>query len=60
MSCASRVPAIRWRPLVLCGAHAADRVMIKGEWSVVDGAPLGVDVARLRAQHGKAAKRFVE
>jgi 8-oxoguanine deaminase len=46
--------------LVLCGAHAADRVMIKGEWSVVDGAPLGVDVARLRAQHGKAAKRFVE
>jgi 8-oxoguanine deaminase len=44
--------------LVLCGAHAADRVMIKGEWRVVDGAPLGVDVARLRAQHGKAAKRF--
>jgi 8-oxoguanine deaminase len=46
--------------LVLCGAHAADRVMVKGEWRVVDGAPLGVDVARLRAQHGKAAERFVE
>ena len=46
--------------LVLCGAHAADRVMIKGEWRVLDGAPLGVDVVRLRAQHGKAAKRFVE
>ena len=46
--------------LVLCGAHAADRVMIKGEWRLVDGAPLGVDVARLRAQHGKAAKSFVE
>jgi 8-oxoguanine deaminase len=46
--------------LVLCGAHAADRVMIKGEWRVVDGAPLGVDLARLRAQHGKAAERFVE
>jgi hypothetical protein len=39
--------------LVLCGAHAADRVMIKGEWRVVDGAPIGVDVARLRAQHGR-------
>jgi 8-oxoguanine deaminase len=26
----------------------------------VDGAPLGVDVARLRAQHGRAAERFVE
>jgi 8-oxoguanine deaminase len=46
--------------LVLCGAHAADRVMIKGEWRVVDGAPLGADLARLRAQHGKAAERFVE
>jgi 8-oxoguanine deaminase len=46
--------------LVLCGAHAADRVMINGEWRLVDGAPLGVDVARLRAQHGKAAKSFVE
>jgi 8-oxoguanine deaminase len=46
--------------LVLCGAHAADRVMIKGEWRVVDGAPLGVDLARLRTQHGKAAERFVE
>jgi 8-oxoguanine deaminase len=46
--------------LVLCGAHAADRVMIKGQWRVVDSAPLGVDVSRLRAQHGKAAKRFIE
>ena len=46
--------------LVLCGAHAADRVMIKGEWRVVDGAPLGADIARLRAQHGKAAERFAE
>jgi hypothetical protein len=27
---------------------------------VVDSAPLGVDVSRLRAQHGKAAKRFIE
>jgi 8-oxoguanine deaminase len=45
--------------LVLCGAHAADRVMVKGEWRVVDGQPLGVDVARLRAEHGAAAKAFL-
>ena len=45
--------------LVLCGAHAADRVMIKGEWRLVDGAPIGVDVGRLRAAHGEAAQRFL-
>jgi len=45
--------------LVLCGAHAADRVMVKGEWRVEDGAPKGVDVARLRAEHGAAAKAFL-
>lgn len=45
--------------LVLCGAHAADRVMIKGEWRVVDGAPLGTDLARLRAEHGRAAAAFL-
>jgi 8-oxoguanine deaminase len=46
--------------LVLCGAHRADRVMIAGEWRVVDGMPVGVDVARLRAEHGAAARRFLE
>ena len=46
--------------LVLCGAHAADRVMIRGEWRVIDGAPLGVDVARLRAEHGAAALAFLK
>jgi 8-oxoguanine deaminase len=45
--------------LVLCGAHRADRVMIGGEWRVVDGQPLGVDVARLRAEHGAVALRFL-
>jgi 8-oxoguanine deaminase len=45
--------------LVLCGAHRADRVMIAGEWRVVDGMPIGVDVARLRWEHGEAAKRFL-
>ncbi|WP_075216237.1 8-oxoguanine deaminase [Mongoliimonas terrestris] len=46
--------------LVLCGAHAADRVMVKGGWRVKDGMPVGVDVARLRYEHGAAAKRFLE
>ena len=45
--------------LVLCGAHRADRVMIGGEWRVVDGLPVGVDVAALRAAHGQAARRFL-
>ena len=46
--------------LVLCGAHRADRVMIAGEWKVADGLPVGVDVGRLRAEHGAAAKAFLE
>lgn len=46
--------------LVLCGAHSADRVMIAGKWTVEDGAPIGVDVARLRAEHGEAAKQFID
>ena len=46
--------------LVLCGAHRADRVMIGGTWRVIDGLPLGVDIERLRRQHGAAARRFLE
>jgi 8-oxoguanine deaminase len=45
--------------LVLCGAHHADRVMIGGIWRVVDGVPPGIDVVRLRHEHGKAAQRFL-
>ena len=45
--------------LVLCGAHAANRVMIAGDWRVENGAPIGVDLARLRAEHGEAAKAFL-
>jgi 8-oxoguanine deaminase len=45
--------------LVLCGAHSADRVMVKGEWRVEHGHPVGIDVARLRAEHGAAAKAFL-
>ncbi|WP_421857082.1 8-oxoguanine deaminase [Oricola sp.] len=44
--------------LVLCGAHRADRVMIKGRWTVEDGMPVGVDVERLRHEHGGIAKLF--
>ncbi|MEN3794190.1 8-oxoguanine deaminase [Fulvimarina sp. MAC3] len=44
--------------LVLCGATQADRVMVKGEWRVQDGQPIGIDLPRLRFQHGEAAKRF--
>lgn len=45
--------------LVLCGAHKADRVMIKGGWRVVDGVPVGVDLGALREAHGRAAARFL-
>ena len=44
--------------LVLCGAHRADRVMIGGVWRVEDGAPIGVDLGALRAEHALAARRF--
>jgi 8-oxoguanine deaminase len=44
--------------LVLCGAHRADRVMIGGKWRVVDGAPVGVDMAALIASHKAAARAF--
>jgi 8-oxoguanine deaminase len=45
--------------LVLCGAYAADRVMVKGVWKVEDRMPIGVDVAKLRHEHGAAAKAFL-
>ncbi len=44
--------------LVLCGAHRADRVMVAGAWRVVDGAPIGVDLAALMAEHRAAARDF--
>lgn len=44
--------------LVLCGAHKADRVMIAGEWKVVDGQPLGVDVEALRHVHTSMARQL--
>lgn len=44
--------------LVLCGAHRADKVMIAGRWQVEAGLPLGVDVEKLRLEHGAIARRF--
>jgi 8-oxoguanine deaminase len=44
--------------LPLCGAHRADRVMIAGQWRVVDGAVLGLDLAALMAQHKAATRAF--
>ena len=46
--------------LVLCGAHEADRVMIAGQWRVIDRMPVDMDVGRLRAEHGAAARAFLE
>jgi 8-oxoguanine deaminase len=34
--------------------------MIAGDWKVVDGMPVGIDVERLRAEHGAAARTFLE
>jgi 8-oxoguanine deaminase len=45
--------------LVLCGAHRADRVMVKGKWTVEDAMPVGIDVEKLRYEHGAAAKLFL-
>ena len=44
--------------LVHCGATRADRVMVAGQWRVVDGAIPGLDVAALIAEHSKAARIF--
>ena len=44
--------------LVLCGATGADRVMVAGQWRVIDGRPEGVDLDALVAKHKAAAKAF--
>ncbi len=46
--------------LVFCGATAADRVMVAGDWIVADGRPKGVDIERLKHEHGAASKAFLE
>jgi 8-oxoguanine deaminase len=46
--------------LVLCGAHRADFVMVGGEWRLVDGRPVSIDISDLVEKHGIQAKRFLE
>lgn len=41
--------------LVLCGAHAADRVMIAGQWRLIDGEVPGLDVEALTAAQREAS-----
>jgi 8-oxoguanine deaminase len=41
--------------LILCGAHKADRVMVRGQWLVEDGQFLGGDIEQLGAQHRASA-----
>ncbi len=45
--------------LLLCGADRADRVMVAGEWRVVDGAIVDLDLLRLIAAHRAAASRLI-
>jgi 8-oxoguanine deaminase len=45
--------------LLLCGADKADRMMIGGQWRVIDGQIEGLDVAQLIADHRQAAKALI-
>ncbi|MEQ7921035.1 8-oxoguanine deaminase [Xanthomonas sp. WHRI 1810A] len=45
--------------LLLCGADRADRVMIRGQWRVIDGQVEGLDVQGLIADHRQAARELV-
>lgn len=42
--------------LVLCGAHHADAVMVEGDWRIREGALIDVDLEKLIADHGAAAR----
>lgn len=42
--------------LLLGGANQADRVMIEGQWRVIDGAMPGVDLLDLKQRHQAAAR----
>jgi 8-oxoguanine deaminase len=34
--------------------------MVAGRWRVEDGMPVGIDIARLQAEHTAAARKFLE
>lgn len=44
--------------LVLCGAERADRVMVGGQWRVVDGAVVDLDLDALLARHRQIAAQL--
>ncbi len=44
--------------LLLCGAHRADRVMVAGQWQVIDAELVGFDVQQLIAQHSALALKL--
>ncbi len=46
--------------LVLCGAHRADRVMVGGQWRVIDGEIPNLDITKLMNEHRQAAKSLIE
>ncbi|GAA5228982.1 8-oxoguanine deaminase [Paeniglutamicibacter antarcticus] len=45
--------------MLLCGADRADRVMVGGQWRVIDGQIPGLDLEALIADHSAAAARLV-
>lgn len=45
--------------LLLCGADRADRVMIGGQWRVIDGQIEGLDIKGLIADHRQAAAQLI-
>ncbi len=45
--------------LLLCGADRADRVMVGGQWRVIDGQVEGLDLPALIDEHRQAAKALI-
>jgi 8-oxoguanine deaminase len=45
--------------LVLCGAHRADRVMVGGNWAVVDGVIPRLDISALMQRHQAATRAML-
>ena len=44
--------------LILCGAHKADHVMVKGRWIVAKGEAIGIDVPELLRKHSESASQL--
>lgn len=42
--------------LIICGAHRADRVMVNGQWRVIDGDLVQFDLDRARRTHQQLAR----